>query len=196
MLIFGGGGHAKVVRSILSACGKQVNGVFDDNWQTVKLPDTEIARGYDPMFMPGEGLIIAIGNNADRRRVAERTVHAFGIAIHPTAIVDHSVRIGEGVVIIHNAVVQAECCIGDHVIINTAATIDHECMLENFTHIGPGATLCGGVRVGECALVGAGSVVLPGVRIGRECVIGAGSVVISDVPDYAKVAGNPARIIH
>lgn len=196
MLIFGAGGHAKVVRSIFSACGKQLRGVFDDNWQTVKLPDTQIARGYDPMFMPGEELIIAIGNNHDRCTVAEKIVHAFGVAIHPTAIVDRSVRIGEGVVIVHNAVVQAECSIGDHVIINTAAIIDHECMLENFAHIGPGATLCGGVRVGECALVGAGSVVLPGVRVGKECVIGAGCVVISDVPDYAKVAGNPARIIH
>ncbi|WP_342086801.1 acetyltransferase [Dyadobacter sp. OTU695] len=196
MLIFGAGGHAKVVRSILSACGKQVNGVFDDNWQTINSLDMKVACCYDPELMPGEELIIAIGNNLDRRRVAEKIVHAFGVAIHPTVIVDRSVRIGEGVVIVHHAVVQAECCIGDHVIINTAATVDHECILENFTHIGPGATLCGGVRVGECALVGAGSVVLPGVKIGKECVIGAGSVVVRDIPDYAKVAGNPARIIH
>jgi acetyltransferase-like isoleucine patch superfamily enzyme len=34
------------------------------------------------------------------------------------------------------------------------------------------------------------------MRIGRECVIGAGSVVVRDVPDFAKVAGNPARIIY
>jgi sugar O-acyltransferase (sialic acid O-acetyltransferase NeuD family) len=196
MLIFGAGGHEKVVRSILSACGMQVNGVFDDNWQTVKLLDTEMACRYDAALMPGEELIIAIGNNLDRRRVAERIVHAFGVAMHPTAIVDRSVHMGEGVVIVHHAVIQVGGRIGDHVIINTAAIVDHDCVVGNFAHIGPGATLCGGVQVGECSLVGAGSVVLPGVKIGKECVIGAGSVVVRDVPDYAKVAGNPARIIH
>ncbi|SDE67107.1 sugar O-acyltransferase, sialic acid O-acetyltransferase NeuD family [Dyadobacter soli] len=195
MLIFGAGGHAKVVRSILAARGEHVGGVFDDNWQE-KAQGNPMLRGYDPMFKPLEKLIIAIGNNYDRRKVAKSITHSFGRGIHPTAIVDRSVNGGEGIVIVHNAVVQAECRIGDHVIINTAAIVDHECIIDSFAHVGPGATLCGGVHVGECALVGAGSVVLPGVKIGRECVIGAGSVVTCDVPDFAIVAGNPARIIH
>jgi acetyltransferase-like isoleucine patch superfamily enzyme len=49
--------------------------------------------------------------------------------------------------------------------------------------------------VGECTLIGAGSVIAPQVTIGKECMIGAGAVVVHDVPDYAKVIGNPARII-
>lgn len=194
MLIYGTGGHSKVVRSILSACGAQITGLFDDNRQA-ESPCEHIVNGYNPMFKPNEELIIAIGNNYDRRRVAGKLFHSFGNAIHPTAIVDPSVRVGSGTVIVHSAVIQADCRIGNHVIINTAAVVDHECMLDDFAHVGPGATLCGGVRVGECTLVGAGSVVLPGVTIGRECVIGAGSVVLRDVPDYVKVAGNPARII-
>ncbi|GGH52318.1 acetyltransferase [Dyadobacter endophyticus] len=195
MLIYGAGGHAKVVASILSACEERVVGLFDDDWQNVIWPDQCILHGYDPLIMPIEKLIIAIGGNQARRQVAEKVVHSFGLAIHPTALVDRSVRVGTGVVIVHNTVVQAGGRIGDHVIINTAAIVDHECILGNFAHIGPGATICGGVRVGECSLVGAGSVVLPGVSIGKECIIGAGSVVTRNVPDYAKVAGNPARNI-
>jgi len=195
MLIFGAGGHAKVVLSILSACGKDVNAVFDDNPQLAALQGKYVVCGYDPMFMPDDPLIIAIGNNHDRRRVADQIRHSFERAIHPMALIDPSVYIGSGTVVVHNAVVQVDCRIGNHVIINTAAIVDHECILDDFAHIGPGATLCGGVRVGECTLVGAGSVVLPQVRIGKECVIGAGSVVVQDVPDYAKVAGNPARTI-
>lgn len=196
MLIYGAGGHAKVVASILSACGEQLAGLFDDHWQNVKWSGQCVPTVYDTLVMQNEKLIIAIGDNFMRRKIAGKVAHAFGVAIHPTATIDDHVSLGHGVVVVHQAVIQVDCQIGDHVIINTAAIVDHECIIDDFAHIGSGATLCGGVRVGECTLVGAGSVVLPGVKLGRECTIGAGSVVVRDVPDYAKVMGNPARIIH
>ena len=51
------------------------------------------------------------------------------------------------------------------------------------------------VNIGEYVWVGARNIILPGVSIGRGVVIGAGSVVSSDIPDYAVVGGNPAKII-
>ncbi len=50
--------------------------------------------------------------------------------------------------------------------------------------------------IGDDAWIGANAIVLPGCgRIGRGAVVGAGSVVTRDVPDFAVVAGNPARLI-
>lgn len=43
--------------------------------------------------------------------------------------------------------------------------------------------------------IGANAVVLPGIEIGTKAVVGAGAVVTSNVPPYAIVVGNPARII-
>jgi acetyltransferase-like isoleucine patch superfamily enzyme len=43
--------------------------------------------------------------------------------------------------------------------------------------------------------VGFDAVVLPGVTLGRGCVVGCKSVVWEDVPPYAVVSGNPARIL-
>ena len=43
--------------------------------------------------------------------------------------------------------------------------------------------------------IGAKVVILPGIHIGTGAVIGAGAVVTKDVPDYAVVGGNPARIL-
>jgi len=49
--------------------------------------------------------------------------------------------------------------------------------------------------IGDDVWIGAHCVVLGGVRIGAHAVIGAGSVVRHDVPEYAVVAGAPARVI-
>lgn len=43
--------------------------------------------------------------------------------------------------------------------------------------------------------IGGGATILPGIRIGRNALIGAGAVVTKDVPDYAVVAGVPAKRI-
>lgn len=54
---------------------------------------------------------------------------------------------------------------------------------------------CKPVVIDDGAWIGAGATILPGVRIGKHAIVGASSVVTKDVPDYAVVVGNPARII-
>ncbi|MDP2121720.1 MAG: CatB-related O-acetyltransferase [Hoeflea sp.] len=49
--------------------------------------------------------------------------------------------------------------------------------------------------IGHDVWMGFESVVMPGVRIGHGAIVAARAVVTADVPDYAIVAGNPARII-
>lgn len=49
--------------------------------------------------------------------------------------------------------------------------------------------------VGNDVWIGMDAIVLPGARIGNGVIIGAGSVVSGSVPDYAIMAGNPARLV-
>ena len=53
----------------------------------------------------------------------------------------------------------------------------------------------GDTRVGNDVWIGYGATILPGVTIGDGAVIGSLSVVTADVPPYAIVGGNPARVI-
>ncbi len=53
----------------------------------------------------------------------------------------------------------------------------------------------GGVSIGNDVWVGARAIILSGVTVGDGAVIGAGAVVPRDVPPYAVVAGNPARVL-
>lgn len=49
------------------------------------------------------------------------------------------------------------------------------------------------VTIGEDSWLGNSAIIM--ANVGKKCVIAAGSVVVKDVPDYAIVAGNPAKII-
>ena len=53
---------------------------------------------------------------------------------------------------------------------------------------------CKPILIKKGAWIGANVVVLRGISIGKHAIVGAGSVVTKDVPDYAVVAGNPAKV--
>jgi len=195
MLLYGAGGHAKVIMSCLRASGQTILGIFDDDISKKQLYLVPVVGAYNSDFMPNDAIIIAIGHNDIRQQITAMVKHHFGQVVHPSAVVDESVQVGEGTVVFHNVVVQADAQIGRHVIVNTAALIDHDCQIADFVHIAPRATLCGNVRVGAGTLVGAGVVVAPNLSIGQNCLIAAGSIVTRHIPDFCIVRGNPGRII-
>jgi acetyltransferase-like isoleucine patch superfamily enzyme len=53
----------------------------------------------------------------------------------------------------------------------------------------------GPINIKDGAWIGAGAIILANVTVGRKSIVGAGAVVTNDVPDFAIVAGNPARVI-
>lgn len=53
----------------------------------------------------------------------------------------------------------------------------------------------GPIVIGNDVWIGMDSMILSGVTIGQGAVIAAGSVVTKDVPPYAIVGGNPAKVI-
>lgn len=195
MLIYGAGGHAKVVINALKDLGISIDAIFDDDRVKESVIKTPLKQAYKPNLHANQPLIIAIGDNLVRKRLAAVVTHRFANARHFSSLIEDNVVFGFGNVVLHRAVIQAETLIGSHCIVNTGALIDHDCRIADFVHIGPGAILCGNVVVGECTLIGAGSVILPNVNIGKNCIIGAGSVVTKSIPDATIACGNPARII-
>lgn len=205
IVVFGAGGHAKVVVDVLQRMGgHEIVGLLDDS---AELSGT-VRRGYRVLggreqftALQSKGvdaIIIALGNNQHRKAVyeeAKRMGIALCSAIDPSAQIGGGVVVGSGSVLVAGTVVNVDAEIGDNVIVNTGATVDHDCCIGAHAHLSPGVHLGGRVTVGESAHVGIGAVVLPNLVIGKYCVVGAGSVVRENVPDGAVVAGNPARII-
>jgi len=192
--LYGAGGHAKVVADILECSGITIGGFFDAD-------SRKKLWGYPYFSFPGpfssaeDQLIISIGDNATRKKIAETYNVKYAIAVHPSAIISLHSNIGEGCVIMGNALINADAVIGNHCIINSNASVDHDCVLGNFVHISPGAVLCGGVTVGDGTQIGAGAIILPGKKIGANTVIGAGTVVNIDIAENNTAVGNPVRVL-
>lgn len=195
MYLLGASGHAKVILEILETAQITVDGLFDDNPAILRMWNYTVNR-YPGHFNPSKDeLIISIGSNAIRKRLAEKLGVNYGKALHPASTISPRAMLGAGTVVMAGVTINADVVIGEHVIVNTNASVDHDCTLEDYVHISPNATLCGNVCLGEGTHVGAGAVIIPGITVGKWAVIGAGSVVIRDVPDGATVVGNPGRII-
>lgn len=194
--LFGASGHGKVIKDILNANGVKVEAFVDDN------PDVKECGGR-PVVHDAAGLspmIVSIGVNKVRKMIVERLrsgnpMIRFATAIHPSAVISPSAKIGEGSVVMAGAVVNADAVIGKHCIVNTGATIDHDCVVGDYCHVAPGAHISGGTHVGEGTWVGVGSSVIQCLNIGKNCMIGAGSVVVKDVPDNVTAFGCPAKVI-
>ena len=191
MYLYGASGHAKVIIDIIEAMGEHIEGIIDDNPTSDMLHGYPVTKGYHGQ----SPVIIAIGSNEVRYRLATMLPCRWATVIHPAAIVSPSAMVGEGTVVMQGTIIQSDAVIGRHVIVNTGASIDHECRIGDFAHISPHATLCGNVTVGDGAWVAAGCIVLPGVKIGRWSVIGAGSVVSHDIPDGVLAVGNRVHVV-
>ena len=87
--------------------------------------------------------------------------------------------------------------IGNHVRIGPNCNLlaaDHE-FTDRDTPIIRQRMVSKGLRIEDNVWIGANCVVLPGLTVGTGSVVGAGSIVTKDVPEFAVVVGNPARVI-
>jgi acetyltransferase EpsM len=196
MYLFGSSGHCKVIIDIIIKSNLEViEGVFDDNPVCDKMGELPIYKTESLDFFQNKSLIISIGNNKNRKKIANLITTNYLTAIHPKAVLANKVTVGEGTVIMAGAILNPDVIIGKHCIINTASVVEHDCVLSDFVHLSPNASLAGNVIVGEGSHIGIGAIVIQGVTIGKWVTIGAGAVIINDVPDHAVIVGNPGKII-
>jgi len=206
LVIWGASGHARVVADIVRLDGKYAIAGFVDDVACERAGEifegSPILGGRDQLERSrGAGvthLIVAFGDCESRVSAGHFAVeHGFllATAVHPSAVIAASARIGAGTIVAANAVVNPGAALGESVIVNTGATVDHDCTLDDGVHISPGACLAGQVSVGACAWIGIGAVVADKRKIGPGAWIGAGAVVVHDIPERAVAYGVPARVV-
>lgn len=144
------------------------------------------------------------------------------LQISPDVVLKHpeTMELGDAVFIGAQTMIQGRfdgtCRIGNHVWIGPHSYFDaRDLVIEDYVGWGPGAKVLGSSHTGEPidvpiiatelsikpvvigygADIGTNATILPGVHVGAHSIVGAGAVVTADVPEYAVVAGVPARVI-
>lgn len=194
MILFGAGGHAKVIVDILKRNNITIDRVLDDNSSSKDILGVVVEKNNLTANDHFEA-IISIGNNEIRKDIAKKYSLRYQTAIHPKSVIASDVEIGEGTVVMANASINPDVKIGKHCIINTNAVVEHDCEIGDYVHISPNAAIAGNVGIGEGTHVGIGASVIQGLKVGTWVKIGAGAVIIEDIPDFATVVGNPGKII-
>lgn len=206
VVILGAGGHARVLRSLLSMQQREVIAVLDDDTslhgKRIGHTGLHIAGGLDQVAQFDRDhveLVNAIGSAhrpTARQAVYERMIglgYSFATLWHHHAVMACEAFVEPGTQIMARATIQAGAQILANTLINTGAIIDHDATVGEHTHIAPGATVCGGVTIGQGCHIGAGATIIQGITIGQGVVVGAGATVLQDIPDGLVVAGTPAK---
>lgn len=200
LVIYGAGGHGKVIAEILLASGRTVHGFIDDDFARVNCKVLGLpvlaAQEWLRHRAPAE-VALGIGDNRAREQAAARIKHCgctLVSAAHPTAVIARSAKLGEGVAIMAAAVLNADCEVGEGAIINTAAVVEHDVRVGRYAHISPKCGIGGGADIGAFSQIGMGANILPMRKVGMNCIVGAGAVVLDDIADGQTASGVPARL--
>lgn len=141
--------------------------------------------------------------------------------VNNLAQVGEGTKVWNNVQIRENAIIGKNCILSKDVYVDVGVHIGSSCKVQNGVSIYAGVYIEDEVFIGpnacftndlfpratnynweivtthicKGASIGANATIVCGNNIGKFAMIGAGSVVINDVPEYALMVGNPARLI-
>ena len=192
------------------------------NYGLVRVSDCNVV-GFIPKSptigsMSNEGVDQRIpGILGENSQVHERTLIGDSVKIWSFVQVREGVKIGDNTIIGSYAYIDSRVQIGKNCKIQNRALLYEPAEIGDGVFIGPGVVLTNdnyprainpdgsikldidwkmeGVKVCTGASIGAGAICVAPVKIGEWALIGAGAVVTKDVPPFAMVFGNPARIV-
>lgn len=124
--------------------------------------------------------------------------------------------LGENCIVGNSVFIDSDSQIGNNCKIQNHAIVYHQAIIDDGVFIGPNVCFTNDkrprainsdetiksaddwevstIKIGKGAAIGGHSTLTPGVRIGQWAMAGSGSVITKDVPDFALVYGNPAKI--
>ncbi len=168
--------------------GESSPGRLEDSRMTIIGPFSNIRSHTVIYFGTQIGAYFSTGHNAlirENNDIGDEVSVGSGSVIEHHVTIKDRVRLHSRVYVPEYTILEDDCWLGPNVVITNAKYPKSPGSKQNLK----------GAHIMPHAKIGANSTLLPGITVGRHALIGAGSLVVQDVPDYAVMAGQPARQI-
>jgi sugar O-acyltransferase (sialic acid O-acetyltransferase NeuD family) len=132
-----------------------------------------------------------------RKNVFERFegIIPFASVIHPSAYIDKTCKIGNGVVVLPGCVLDMNVELQNNVLLNTGCVIAHDSVIMAHSFLSPKVTVAGFVKIGQCCNIGINTTIIDNIKIADHVQTGGATVVIEDLSKKGLYVGNPSRFI-
>lgn len=157
--------------------------------------------GTDDAYQPESDDVFAIGMGTPHLRLKayekwKSRGAVFLTLLHPTAVLQEDILLGEANIIARDAAISCDTVIGNANFFNGGVIVGHDAVIGDGNVFGPRSVLLGETFVGNGNLFGAQSVALPSSQIGSHNKIAPGAYVYKGCKDNCVMAGNPAMAAH
>ena len=202
LAIIGAGDLGQLIAHHAKQCGYTVVGFYDDFKEKGTVVDDvkllgkldEIQYGYQRGYFTC--LMIAIGyKHMLFRMELFETLYPkieFANIIHPSAYVDESCVLGQGIFILPSCSLDRNVQLGNNVLLNIGCTIAQDTNIGNHSFLSPSVSVAGFTKIGNCCTLGIGSTIIDNITIGDFIQTGAGAVVTKNLADAGLYLGVPA----
>lgn len=205
IVIFGSGGHAKVIFSEILKHKNKYNflGFVDSSkrkGQSVIKINKKSYKVVSIKYIKTKNLygVIGIGDNYLRHKVYKKIIKQLAnlkweTIISKDSIISPNIEIGSGSVILGNSFIGTGSRIKEHCIINSSNSIDHDNFFENFSSTGPGVITGGNVKVDNYSHLGIGCVVKNNISIKENVICGGKSYININCKKNSIYIGTPCK---
>ena len=207
LVIFGSGGHAKIIFSEIIKLKKfKLLGFVDDFKKKGELIINFNKKKYYNLGSIKQVInkkskfsgIVGVNLNFVRKKIVNDIKNInkdfkFQKIISKNAYIGPNVIIGEGTLVVSGSTINIGTKIGKHCILNTSSSIDHDNRFNDFSGTGPGVVTGGNVVVGEKSYIGMGSIIKNNINISNDTIVGFSSLVNKDCDRNSVYWGSPAK---
>lgn len=193
LIIIGAGGGAKMCIDTLSESTEfKVIGLLDDNVNLGKVilgvPVVgKVKSVYKLLALNIFSFVIAFGILEKRKvrfdlyQTLKKMGCKFPNVIHSKSIIEKSVELGEGNVILAGSNIGSCVKIGNLNYINNNTLISHDCTLNDNIHVAPGAVLASSINIDSHVLIGMNTTIYYGLTIGESSTILNGLIINNNI---------------
>lgn len=140
-------------------------------------------------------IIVGVGEPSIRRKIVESlpAETEYATLIHHTAILSHSISIGEGSIICAGCILTCNINIGKHAHLNLQTTVGHDCIIGDYFTTAPGVRISGICTIGDEVYFGTNASIRQKINVCDHITIGMGATVVKDLQDPGIYVGSPAH---